>query len=303
MFNFILKHRKIVTALLILVGIILTGLLFLLTPNCTNGTEMPWVEKLYYCVQIVAGFYVVVGAVIAVWQYYISSKSETIKNQTEKVSQAVEIAGYYKDNIIPRISYINYIFRSVHAIDIIKKIDVASMKDFDKEELYGLISQEDIDRLKSLIENEDFIEAVREANIIYSVSAEGLFSFDDEDCKYGDYDFQLKIAQNCMMSQMTALLNNLEYFAMFFSHNIADETVVYQSLHHSYFRVVETMYYYISNHNEDVNHKFFVNLIHLYHTWKKKAEEKQKKAKVAEDELKKIKQPSLGTVSENFSDL
>ena len=76
MFNFMLKNRKIVTILLVLSGIILTGLLFIFTPDCTNGIVMPWIEKLYYCVQIVAGLYVVVGAVIAVWQYYISSKSE-----------------------------------------------------------------------------------------------------------------------------------------------------------------------------------------------------------------------------------
>ena len=45
-----LKNRKIVTILLVLSGIILTGLLFIFTPDCTNGIVMPWIEKLYYCV-------------------------------------------------------------------------------------------------------------------------------------------------------------------------------------------------------------------------------------------------------------
>lgn len=302
----ILKNRKLVTVLLVLVGFVLTGMLFFLTPDCTNGIVMPWVEKLYYCIQIVAGLYVVVGAVIAVWQYYISTKSEFIKNETEKVNQAVELAGYYKDNIIPHISYVKYIFRYIHATEIIEKIDKTKMKYFDINELNKLLDQNDINKLKDLIESDEFIEAVREANIIFNFNSTDIFYFDgntsDEE-KNDIKDLQLKIAKHCMLGQIRELLNNLEYFAMFFTHNIADESVVFQSLHQSYLQIIETMYYQISSYNTSDNHKFYVNAIRLYHLWIQKDVENQEKMKNAEAEMKKIKEPSLGTVSKNFMEV
>ena len=303
MFNFMLKNRKIVTILLVLSGIILTGLLFIFTPDCTNGIVMPWIEKLYYCVQIVAGLYVVVGAVIAVWQYYISSKSEFIKNETEKVNKAVELAGFYKDNVIPRISYVRYIYENIHATEIINKIDKSEMVYFDSDELHKQLSQEDINKLKSLTESDEFVEAVREANIIFnSTDILNIECNSSRENMINAISLNLMIAQNCMLGQIRDLLNNLEYFAMFFTHNIADESVVFQSLHQSYLEIIETMYYQISLYNVSDNHKFYVNATKLYDLWTKKDVENQKKMKDVEKEMKKNKEPSLGTVSKNFID-
>lgn len=42
----------------------------------TNGDAL---EKVYYIIQIITGIGLIIGAIIGVWQYYLSTKCETIK--------------------------------------------------------------------------------------------------------------------------------------------------------------------------------------------------------------------------------
>lgn len=37
-----------------------------------------------------------------------------------------------------------------------------------------------------------------------------------------------------MIDEVSGVLNNIEYFAMNFAHGVADDSVVYRSLHQSY---------------------------------------------------------------------
>lgn len=69
---------------------------------------------------------------------------------------------------------------------------------------------------------------------------------------------------------INATLNNMEYFALHFRHNTADESVVYQSLHKSYLEIVLYMYYYIANVNKDSSCKLYTNVIWLFERWKEK---------------------------------
>ena len=68
-------------------------------------------------------------------------------------------------------------------------------------------------------------------------------------------------------------LNNLEFFSMNFNYNIADESVVYQSLHKTFLEVVYLLYYNIAVNNEPGDKKLFTNIIELYNLWQKKSEE------------------------------
>lgn len=59
----------------------------------------------------------------------------------------------------------------------------------------------------------------------------------------------------------------MEFFALHFSHNTADESVVYQSLHQSYFDLILLMYYYIASQNDNPSYKYYTNVIELFHKW------------------------------------
>lgn len=78
---------------------------------------------------------------------------------------------------------------------------------------------------------------------------------------------------SCFMNEVVAaILNNLEYFAMHFTHGTADETVVYQSLHQSYLDIVRALYLNISKENARANSKYYTNIIELYRIWSERAE-------------------------------
>lgn len=79
------------------------------------------------------------------------------------------------------------------------------------------------------------------------------------------------------VNMMFNILNNLEIFSMYFVHEAADESVVYQPLHMSFLEIVRMLYYDISYANRDGEKRFYVNIIKLYNIWKKKALEQHQK--------------------------
>ena len=90
------------------------------------------------------------------------------------------------------------------------------------------------------------------------------------------------IIQKFMGNIVTESLNNLEFFAMHFSHGTADESVVYQSLHQTYLMMVYVLYYNIAVLNELEGSKYYTNVIELYKKWDQRdQEEKQKKISMA----------------------
>lgn len=75
-------------------------------------------------------------------------------------------------------------------------------------------------------------------------------------------------------SIMLSLLNRLEYIAMSFNHNVAHDDVVFQSLHQSFFRIVEELYYQIAKDNSTENEQdyYYINIINMYNRWQNKIE-------------------------------
>ncbi|MGP1429488.1 MAG: hypothetical protein ACTTJX_04545 [Fusobacterium sp.] len=78
-------------------------------------------------------------------------------------------------------------------------------------------------------------------------------------------------------------LNRLEYFSMNFIADIADDNIVYYSLHQVFLSYVEICYFHIAEMNsKGAKDKYYTNMIELYKKWKKRyleAVEKENKAK------------------------
>lgn len=235
-----LSIRILVTIILVLIGIGLTALIYIIPLNSETG--MTWIERLYYSVQIVVAIYVVVGAVVGIWQYCVSTRSEIIKNETDKVKQAVDLAGYYKDHIINAFLPIRYVYKQIGALDIFNSIN--TMVEFDSEELKQNLNEKQISDLKRSIEDSKLVTIVKEAGFIYNLNfIESSLKWQENfgSIKPISEDLKLKTVQNFLINQITTLLNNMEYFSMYFTYNIADESVVFQSLHQTFFEMVETL--------------------------------------------------------------
>ena len=64
------------------------------------------------------------------------------------------------------------------------------------------------------------------------------------------------------------LLNQLEWFGMNFQYEVADETLLYQSLHKTYLSLVWMLYPIISYNNVNNEDKLFTNVVWLFDKWR-----------------------------------
>jgi hypothetical protein len=252
------KSRKFQAAILIFSAIILAYGSALICQNHDNS--IPFTELLYYTSQITSSIFVISGVVIAVWQYYLSSKSSKTNLEINRVQRAIDLSEYYKDNILNYYPAIKYIFDNTGISEITGSIRLDQLHDFDSHELQNNFSPEQIKKLREIQTSDNFVKKAIEANAIYSLN-------DNKIVKVSKTEEKNTIMITYVSSLTDKLLNNLEFFALHFSHQTADESVVYQSLHQTYLEIVQYMYYDIANRNTDSTSKFYTNVIWLFGVW------------------------------------
>lgn len=262
-----------------------------------KGKEGNYGENLGYACEFVSSIFVIGGVVIAVWQYYLSSKCENRNLQIVQVQRAIDLSEYYKDNILKYFPGINYIFDKTGIKKILDEVRMDDLKDFDVHELEKLFTPNQIEQLKGLQNSDDFFQRVVEANDIYGLNfnliAQQMVAESQEGKEVVIRIDKNSIVVSFMSNLINATLNNMEYFALHFKHNTADETVVYQSLHKTYLEMVKYLYYYIANNNKSSTNKLYTNVIWLFEKWRKKQNEQN-----VERSLKAESLQSHGTVIE-----
>lgn len=266
--------RKMVTMIIITVTIlVIISPLFIknipIVDENTNKLEMA--ENI---AQVLAALFVIIGTFIAVWQYYISSKSEIIKLETDKVQKAIELSGYYKDEVLYPYSIIRVIYEKAGIFDFLQQ-EKNKMNDFDVDEMREIFSQTSIKELEKKYSSKEFIDAMAELNEILNLHINGCTTESNVNID-GDRKTSITININKALNDfhvnyITKLLNNMEQFAMYFTHNVADESVVYQSLYPTYIEICRTLYYDISICSEPGAPKLYRNLQSLYKTWLEKS--------------------------------
>lgn len=234
--------------------------------------------------QIISSLFVMIGTIVAVWQFLLASKQVLINKQNElqlrekelyekekyKVTRAIDLSGYYKDNILTNGSVLIYLFKSVGIYSILDNIKLEKMHEFDINELEENLSQIEIKRIEKLINSKELLQEL--GNISLSCDIEG--DFKREVIEYVDgeevtnVEFNLNELDKCFRNMVSDTLNNMEYFAMNFVHKIADESVIYQSLHQSYIELCKVLYYIISSRNKNGEEKYFTKVTDLYIIWK-----------------------------------
>ena len=91
--------------------------------------------------------------------------------------------------------------------------------------------------------------------------------------KLEDGSIELHIVQGMFLQQefiheVTRLLNNLEWFAMSCRYGLADEKMLYQSLHQTFLSHIWLLYFYICKSNFNNEDKLYTNIIWLFNLWK-----------------------------------
>lgn len=270
-----IHSRKIQAILLIVLAILLE----FVSAFCLKDAVDKYLVRLYYTSQIVSGIFVVSGVVIAVWQYYLSSKSTKNNLEMIQVQRAIDLSEYFKDNILRYYPAINYIFKKTKILSILETVKLDQLKDFDVHELETLYSKQQIEELQAIQYSNDFLMAVLEANDIYGLNL-NIVATETVGFNGHGKEITLKVNKNSiavafMSNLINATLNNMEYFALHFQHNTADESVVYHSLHKAYLEIVMYLYYYIAKLNNDSTDKLYTNVIWLFKEWRSTQKNRQ----------------------------
>ena len=287
-----MKYKNKTVLAIVVLLIIIAGLGF-----WNNGirafsdmfTNTKALENVYYIFQIITSFALIIGAIIGVWQYVLTSRSARAQIGNGRIQKAVDLAEYYKDNILPELEVFTYIFEKLEIKKIIDDIKPQDMKAFDSKELEDNLSKAKMDSIQKIITDPKTLEVLKEIKKIYGKDFEFL------DIVENSGEENLEILRRVMSKSINKVLNNMEFFAMHFTHKTADSSVVYQSLHQTYIRLVRLFYYDISVNNKLDGKQYFTNVTNLYKEWYNKSEEANNK--LAEAGRKSI---STGTKADDL---
>ncbi len=271
------KHRRIVSSLLLaLIILILVAAPFLFYKGFSVFPEkITKIELSLYIAQIVSAVFVSIGVLIALWQYFVVSKSETTKAKADRIERAIKMAEFYKNEILEYYTVIKFVYQEIEVFDLFQK-ERSRMKKIDEEELLEIFGEKGKQTIKEKLHSNKLIEAIVQASEISGLQINGCVCriVDEENGKSKKaytIDRQ-KVFFEFMENYVSKLLNNMEYFAMYFTHNIADESVVYQSLSLTYIEMCRTLYYDIAICSPKGAPKLYRNLQELYDQWSEKSE-------------------------------
>lgn len=264
--GYLLKNRWMITFVIIAVAIVFAYVLFRYGVN---------LEVLYYASQIITAIFVSTGVLIAGWQYVITAKAEMSSVAINQIQKAIDLAAFYKDNILKPYKAVRYVFEQAGILQVMSHIRYSDMNNFDKYELDKLMTEKQQGKLKEIQTSEIFTESVLKANDIYDLHLhiENRSESGNVQNVKETNDFKAQISSAFMNSIVTNMLNDMEYFAMHFSHETADDTVVYQSLHQTYLEIIHTIYYCIANVNKQGQSQYYTNSTELYKKWYIKQQE------------------------------
>lgn len=240
-------------------------------------------ENTYFLMQIICSFVVIIGGVIGVWQYVLAKRVELNQYHNNRIQKAIDLAEYYKDNILCYITYIQHVYQESGILDILDDLKREEMVDFDVQELKKNFTKAQRKQIKEITRTDEFLGIIVESAEIFSKEPR----FDRPIIiKEGENVIEArKINRSSVIDYfrndiICETLNNLEYFALHFNYETADKTVVYQSLHRTYLEMVQMLYYDIAINNDSGEQKLYTNVIKLFNDWKKEAD-KQASREVA----------------------
>lgn len=196
-----------------------------------------------------------------------------------KVEKAIDLANIYRDLIkdIQIIMQVLSAHTDIYEI-VTNRLSENKISEFTSKEAEALYTEEDWDKLNNFFcgqgMNGDLLKGLyvsNTSNLSDLLSPMVMLS-----------DFEQTNLSNTLIREyykrkITDFLNQLEAFSMAFVQNVADDDVVYQSLHQSYIKIVKLLYFRISISNDKVTDKYYTNVIQLYNNWRSKEVEFERK--------------------------
>lgn len=250
-----------------------------------------------------------IGTIVALFSLlFVAIQTQTLSrtykyncNWQEK-EKAAELAYMYKNNILPSVNYISSVQKATGIMELLRNINLDSITNFNQEELHRLTSAD--------IEKNVVVAWSKDENITLLITHRQIFK---QTCNKRMHDInpflmrkwieaknnvrdkngkEITIQSEEKAALLEALrreffdvvsntLNDLEFFSMNFVSGVADDSVVFPSLHQTYLTLVQLLYYYIAVQNKNEKDKFYTNVIELFEKWRTVDRENEKKVRDA----------------------
>ena len=230
-----------------------------------------WMDAIPNWVSAVCNVLLLTVTCISVYYAYCAYQHQKDRSRKEA---ACNLAKYYANNIIDKYTDITIVFETAGIMEIIRNtFPLDALNDFDKEELESLLKRKDTTVA-------DFEAKLRNLNPMSVLNARMSRACSPEDrnmtftsyTKVGE-DGKTELINGTYLlmdfeQEVSGLLNELEWFAMNCKYGLADEELMYQSLHQTFISTVWMLYFYISYRNENNEDKLFTNLVWLFVEWR-----------------------------------
>lgn len=212
-------------------------------------------------------FALILQIVLLAEQNRLALESLLVDDSRKSKEKAIEMARFFEEEILYRSAFISLIYKESKIAEIIRKIYRTHMNDFDIEEMKSLFTQADITTLQSNIcdnldKNISFFLNEKHPLLSHPLASETLSKLQDD------------------------TLNKLESFCMYFKYGLADEEIVYQSLHQVFLDTISLLYYSISSRNTDPCEKYYTNIINIFVNWRNRNEERKALLEKKRQEIK-----------------
>lgn len=218
--------------------------------------------------------------------YQIRAARKEFFSQNERTSmeKAVDLARYYQEELLSRQIIIQHVFEDVGLNSMVDDLDLMGMCEFDPEELSELSKGKKnfIEEYTELSKSDKIATAYRNYLAIDQSQGELNLKVDITNHTEEDKEIANEMALKIVNSKMNEkylhnfwcmafdFLNKLEFFSMNFKSKLADEEVLYQSLHQTYIAAVKILYVEIARMNAQPEDKYYTNIITLFNNWKDK---------------------------------
>lgn len=193
------------------------------------GTK-DWLDYLNIGTQIVANVFVIIGFIYAYKQYKLYKHEVNTNLEIERSEKAIEVAKLFAENLLEDISDLLDIFEEIGLQDIMNKVKSEKMKNFTCIEMNRIIDKNELEMILGKLK-------------------------------------ELSKTNQEKFSNISKVLNQLEYMSMYFNTGIAEEKTVYQSLHQLYLSFVKEVYPVIAFANVNNKDKAYINVIKLFNVW------------------------------------
>ena len=271
------------------VGLPLIAIIFGI-PTAIYGHLYEWLHFYHDSVETLSFTAVIVSTIFVAYQIALFLKDYRQKRAHSEFETAYKLAGYYSKNIIPSLNAAQHHLRKINRLickDYYKQ--ASKFKDFTAAEAMSIFGPDVLVNFGKAFsdyknldypEYEFFLNGTPTANSKKKIPDPPKPSKKNQQT-ISDREQFLREQAFLVNQHITYVLNDIEYFSMYFCSGLASSDTVYPSLHQTFLDFVIDSYLLICFMNSKPGHELYIHTTTLYNDWSIKSHSSHAKKQTA----------------------